>query len=252
MNEPNLPHTPLEGVEDDALEGAEETAFASAGFWQQLQRWRWQQQRKARTRQARKEALTDVMRLLDFNGIDGDYIEFGCFRAETFPLVHRINRKLPMKRHLWAVDSFQGIPAPQSFRDLHPRWQEGRKHTTKEDFLRRCRRAGIPGQDYTTISSSFNNLSGLSPKGLPNNIALAYVNCYLHSQVEQVLEVMRPRLKQGMVIIFDNYFACSRFHQSGDKAAFERFRNQEHGFRFCRYRDFGFAGAAFLAEEPFA
>ena len=55
-----------------------------------------------------------------------------------------------------------------------------------------------------------------------------------------------------MVIIFDNYFACSRFHQSGDQAAFERFRNQDHGFRFCRYRDIGFAGAAFLAEEPFA
>ena len=37
-----------------------------------------------------------------------------------------------------------------------------------------------------------------------------------------------------------------------DQAAFERFRNQDHGFRFCRYRDIGFAGAAFLAEEPFA
>ena len=251
MNEPNPFDNPLEGDEHELADAAE-TTFAPDGFWQQLEHWRWQQQRKARTRQARNNVLTDVLRLLDFNGIDGDYIEFGCFRAETLPLVHRINRKLPMQRHLWAVDSFQGIPEPKSFRDLHPRWQEGRKHTTKEEFLRRCRRAGVPEQAYTTIRCPFSNLGALAPDQLPTNIALAYVNCYLHSQVEQVLEVMRPRLKQGMVIIFDNYFACSRFHQSGDQAAFERFRNQDHGFRFCRYRDFGFAGAAFLAEEPFA
>ena len=154
MNEPSPLDNPLEGDEHD-LADADETTFAPDGFWQQLEHWRWQQQRKARTRQARNNVLTDVLRLLDFNGIDGDYIEFGCFRAETLPLVHRINRKLPMQRHLWAVDSFQGIPEPKSFRDLHPRWQEGRKHTT--------------------IRCTFSNLGALTPEQLPTNVAVAYV-----------------------------------------------------------------------------
>ena len=83
MNEPNPLDNPLEGDEHDMADAAE-TTFAPADFWQQLEHWRWQQQRKARTRQARNNMLTDVLRLLDFNGIDGDYIEFGCFRAEPF------------------------------------------------------------------------------------------------------------------------------------------------------------------------
>ena len=222
------------------------------GPWQGLRQWQQQQQRKRRTRVARLNILRSALRLLDFNGIDGDYVEFGCFRAETLPLAHRINRMLPMQRHLWAIDSFQGIPAPQGFRDLHPRWSEGRKYTSVAEFQRRCRRHGVPESAMTTIVCPYPELTTLPADQLPDNIALAYVNCYLHSQVEQVLELLRPRLKQGMLIAFDNYFACSRFHQSGDRAAFERFQRSTDAFHFCRYQTFGFAGCSFLSEEHFA
>ena len=222
------------------------------GPWQGLRQWQQQQQRKRRTRVARLNILRSALRLLDFNGIDGDYVEFGCFRAETLPLAHRINRMLPMQRHLWAIDSFQGIPAPQGFRNLHPRWSEGRKFTSVAEFQRRCRRHGVPESAMTTIVCPYPELATLPADQLPDNIALAYVNCYLHSQVEQVLELLRPRLKQGMLIAFDNYFACSRFHQSGDRAAFERFQRSTDAFHFCRYQTFGFAGCSFLSEEHFA
>lgn len=247
---PPLPDAPE--LIDDAPVQAPGPVEGNGAPWQRLQRWWWQQHRKARVRRARIDLLTDALQLLDFNGIDGDYVEFGCFRAETLPLAHRINRRLPMERHLWAVDHFQGIPAPSSFRDLHPRWQEGRKATSEEDFIRRCRNAGVPKQAYTTLAGSFSNLNNSSSGTLPSNIALAYVNCYLHSQVEQVLEALEPRLKQGMVIVFENYYANSRFHRSGDRAAFDAFRGRSHGFDFCHYRQFGFTGSAFLAEEPFA
>ena len=222
------------------------------GPWQGLRQWQQQQQRKRRTRVARLNILRSALRLLDFNGIDGDYVEFGCFRAETLPLAHRINRMLPMQRHLWAIDSFQGIPAPQGFRNLHPRWSEGRKFTSVAEFQRRCRRHGVPESAMTTIVCPYPELATLPADQLPDNIALAYVNCYLHSQVEQVLELLRPRLKQGMLIAFDNYFACSRFHQSGDRAAFERFQRSTDAFHFCRYQTFGLAGCSFLSEEHFA
>ena len=222
------------------------------GPWQGLRLWQQQQQLKHRTRQARLNIMRSALRLLDFNGIDGDYVEFGCFRAETLPLAHRINRTLPMQRHLWAIDSFQGIPAPQGFRDLHLRWSEGRKYTSVAEFQRRCRRHGVPESAMTTVVCPYPELAILPADQLPDNIALAYVNCYLHSQVEQVLELLRPRLKQGMLIAFDNYFACSRFHQSGDRAAFERFQRSTDAFHFCRYQTFGLAGCSFLSEEHFA
>ena len=42
------------------------------------------------------------MHLLEFNGIDGDYVEFGCDGAQTFRLAHRFSRDLETHRHLWA------------------------------------------------------------------------------------------------------------------------------------------------------
>ena len=55
-----------------------------------------------------------------------------------------------------------------------------------------------------------------------------------------------------MLIIFDNYFAYSRFHQSGDRAAFEQFQRSTDAFHFCRYQTFGFTGCSFITEEHFA
>ena len=162
-----------------------------------LRQWQRQQQRKRRTREARLNILQSALRLLDFNGIDGDYVEFGCFRAETLPLVHRIYRTLPMQRHLWALDSFQGIPAPQGFRDLHPRWSEGRKFTSAADFQRRYRRHGVPESAMTTVICPYPELNALAADQLPDNIALVYVNCYLHSQVVHVLELLRPLAQAG-------------------------------------------------------
>ena len=207
---------------------------------------------KNRTRAAPLNIIGSALRLLDFNGIDGDYVEFGCFRAETLPLAHRINQTLPMQRHLWAIDSFQGIPAAQGFRDLHPRWSEGRKFTSAAAFQRHCRRHGVPESAMTTVVCPYPELNALASDQRPDNIALVYVNCYLHSQVMHVLELLRPRLKQGMLIIFDNYFAYSRFHQSGDRAAFEQFQRSTDAFHFCRYQTFGFAGCSFITEEHFA
>ena len=248
----NQPEPANEPVHEGWPEQAPDPTPLAQGPLFGLLRWQRQQQRKRRTRMARLNILQSALRLLDFNGIDGDYVEFGCFRAETLPLAHRINRVLPMQRHLWAIDSFQGIPAPQGFRDLHPRWSEGRKFTSAADFQRRCRRHGVPQSAMTTVICPYPELNALAADQLPDNIALVYVNCYLHSQVVHVLELLRPRLKQGMLIVFDNYFACSRFHQSGDRAAFEQFQRSTNAFHFCRYQTFGFAGCSFIAEEHFA
>ena len=59
-------------------------------------------------------------------------------------MAHRATRHLPMERQLWVVDSFEDIPPPRSFRDLHPRWPEGKQRATAAQFQRRCFRAGVP------------------------------------------------------------------------------------------------------------
>ena len=61
----------------------------------------------------RREFLRKALMALEFNGITGDYAEFGCCGAMTFCIVHTIlaKRRGDAKFHLWAFDSFQGLPA---------------------------------------------------------------------------------------------------------------------------------------------
>ena len=222
------------------------------GPWQRLQRWRWQRIQQWRHQRSRQELINDALDLLAFNGIQGDYVEFGCHGAETLPIAYRVSSQLRPKRQLWAIDHFQGIPAPREFRDLHPRWQEGERLTTELQFRKLCTRAGVPEHAYRLIHAPFDQLGTLDRNTVPDNIAMAWVNCHLHSQVDAVLNFLEPRLKQGMILAFDHYFAYTRFHCSGDRSALLSLQSGAHGFRVCPYRNFGLTGAAFVVEEAMA
>ena len=217
-----------------------------------LRKWLQKQDCRRRNEAARQLFFQDAMHLLEFNGIDGDYVEFGCDDGRTFQLAHRFSRDLSMHRHLWAIDSFNGIPAAKSFRDLHPRWIEGERRTSTDQFWRLCRRAGIPANAHTVVQAKWQKLPHLASDKLPHNIAFAYINCPLHSSVSSVLQCLAPRLKQGMLIAFANHFAWSRFHRSGDQAALDQFSEMNDEFRFHPYRSFGLTGASFLVAERFA
>ena len=217
-----------------------------------LQRLLERQNCRRRHEASRRSFFQDAMHLLEFNGIDGDYVEFGCDRAQTFRLAHRFSRDLETHRHLWAIDSFRGIPAPKGFRDLHPRWSEGERQTSEEQFRRLCRRAGIPAGARTVVRATWEQLPHLAPERLPHNISFAYINCPLHSSVSSVLQCLAPRLKQGMLVAFENHFAWSRFHRSGDQAALDQFSQINDAFQFHPYRSFGLTGASFLVAERFA
>src|SRR4051794_16201687 len=63
---------------------------------------------------------TTAFRLLQFNKIPGDYAEFGCHGCATFAIAYHTCNYFKYKRHLWAFDSFAGLPAQQGSEDEHP------------------------------------------------------------------------------------------------------------------------------------
>ena len=73
-----------------------------------------------RERLCRKEFFYNAFKLLKFNEIDGDYVEFGCCGAMTFALAHHENVRHGNNAKLWAFDSFQGLPEQKSSKDSHP------------------------------------------------------------------------------------------------------------------------------------
>ena len=53
----------------------------------------------------KREFFWHAFKALDFNGIDGDYAEFGSFSGTTFRLAFDQIRKRHIKRHMWAFDT---------------------------------------------------------------------------------------------------------------------------------------------------
>src|SRR5690606_4931276 len=118
--------------------------------------------------------------------------------------------EIKRQRHaakMWAFDSFEGLPAPHDDRDDHPVWQQGTMVTTPLEFVELCSQRGIPRQRYETVKGFYDET--LPPLKEPQNIALAYIDCDMYSSAVSVLEFLRPRLKQGMIVAFDDYFCMS-------------------------------------------
>ena len=191
-----------------------------------------------------------VFRALDFNGIDGDYAEFGCWGAQTFRLAYAASRLTGANPRLWAFDSFEGLPVSADERDAHPVWQPGSLSVSEREFHELCALAGIQRTSYSTVVGFYNETlrdDALGPR--PERISLAYIDCDLYSSTVSVLAFLEPRLRQGMVLAFDDYFCFGPEAASGERLAATEFFNSHGKWRLVPYIQFGWHGMSFMVED---
>jgi O-methyltransferase len=203
----------------------------------------------------------DTFVMLAFNGISGDYAEFGCCSGTTFRLAWRESSQAatviagwdgqPARdRHLWAFDSFAGLPPPEVPGDVHPRWTTGSLRIGLDEFQAVLAAEGIPRAAYDVVPGFYaDTLVAASPTGArPGDVCFAYIDCNLYSSTTQVLRFMRPRLKHGMVIAFDDYYCYSSAQPSGQRQALGDVFPFEDGWSLVPYRPFSWHGMSFIVE----
>ncbi len=203
-----------------------------------------------RERLYRREFFFNAFKALRFNGIDGDYAEFGCAGGMTFALAHAEARRRGHRAHLWAFDSFNGLPPPKSPEDEHPEWREGVLATSVDEFHQLCARNSIPRNEYTVVTGYYEEtLERMSPDDEPTNIALAYIDCDLYSSTTEVLRFLEPRLKHGMIVAFDDYFCWSPSQISGERKALLELTGENERWNWTPYAQFGWSGNSFVIED---
>lgn len=212
----------------------------------------WRRDNAYEERRGRSEFFQKAFRGLRFNGISGGYAEFGCCGAMTFSLAFRAARQNGHSAHLWAFDSFQGLPPQAGSEDSHPMWVEGDMSMSLEDFRTVCRSQGMAKHDYTAVKGFYNETLenvDLATPGRPDHIALAYIDCDLYSSTIDVLRFLAPRLRHGMVIAFDDYFCTSEDTISGERLALLEFMEEMQDFSFLPYLPIGWHGMSFVVEN---
>ena len=199
----------------------------------------------------RYEFLRRAFRMATFNGISGDYVEFGCNGCRTFAQAFHEMQRTGRQRMLWAFDSFAGLPPDDLNADEHPQWVQGAMATGISDFHRLAKQKGVSPEAYRTVEGFYDRTIGpdaLYRGTLPDDVAIAYVDCDLYTSTLPVLHFLRQRLKHGMIIAFDDYFCFSAARISGERRAFLEFQAAVPRFHFVEYQPFGWGGMSFIVE----
>lgn len=205
-------------------------------------------------RKEREDFLRKSMRMLDFNGIEGDYVEFGCCGGMTFTLAGKASSRngARKKRKQWAFDSFEGLPPQTDARDKHPRWVENDMSISLREFHEICRLGGLSRGDYDVVQGYYSDTladTALEQRDRPSQIALAYIDCDLYSSTLDVLAFLSTRLRHGMILAFDDYFCASGDAVSGERQALSELQVARDDLIFSPYLTFGWHGMSFIVER---
>jgi hypothetical protein len=198
----------------------------------------------------RRRFFSQAFHALSFNGISGDYVEFGSWTARSFRMAYDASRRVGFNCGLWSFDSFEGLPEPQGDIDEHPHWVRGDMAISLQQFESLVRGHGIPPEAYHVVQGWYEDTLGASAQGeRPNDICLAYVDCDLYSSTRTVLEFLRPHFKHGMILALDDYFAYSATDISGERRAANEMLTEDPNFRFVPFLRYGWASLAFVVED---
>jgi O-methyltransferase len=129
--------------------------------------------------------------------IHGDIWECGVYKGGTAAMMAAVLRDQPhLEKKLFLFDTFQGMPAVDSGKDLH---QKGDFHDTSAEAVR-----SYVGGDVFCILRQ-----GLIPdtfKGLESaTVAFAHIDVDLYRSIPDSLNFIWPRLARGGFLVFDDY-----------------------------------------------
>lgn len=204
----------------------------------------------ASERHYRHHFFYSAFRALKFNGIKGDYLEFGVSGANTFALANAERARHGLSMTLWAFDSFSGLPPRDGRKDEHPRWEERSMATSLSEFHRLCRKRGIEPSSYEVVPGYYSDsLVGNATNKKPADIALAYIDCDLYSSTALVLNFLSTRMKHGMIIAFDDYFCWSSTQISGERKAMLEFQANNPRWNLLPFIQYGWGGMSFVLED---
>lgn len=135
----------------------------------------------------------------------GDIIEFGSFRGGSAIFMAAIARATGLTAHVWALDTYEGMPQTDARIDLH----------RKGDF------SGVDYEELVAYASGagLDNLTfvkGLFEDTAPGvlahsrRIGLAHIDCDIRSAVAYSYETVKGRMLNGGYIAFDDahYSSC--------------------------------------------
>ncbi len=181
--------------------------------------------------------------------IEGDYAEFGVWTGRTFVEAWRVAKAFPGPfRRFLAFDSFQGLPEVDG-EDATGRFATGEFSADRKNFEARLRRARIPAEQVHIVEGFFDQTLTQEAGAAVDPVAIAWVDCDLYSSTVPVLDYLTPRLSQGAVLLFDDWFCFKGDAEKGEAKACAEWLERNPQISLVPWRQYNWASQAFLVRR---
>ena len=195
--------------------------------------------------------------------IEGDYLEFGCFRGESFidAYYNIINAELywqteergnkaftnnnhklefytkDYERRFIAFDSFVGLPKPDGIDKDHHLFREGRYDCSKGEFLKIIKNANLNIKKVKIVEGFFEDSLNYSiKKDLSiKKAAIIMIDCDFYKSTKLVLDFITNLLQNGTVIIFDDWFNYKSNPNKGEQRACKEWLQKNSHIKLIEY-----------------
>lgn len=203
--------------------------------------------------------LKHAFHFVNYEGIPGDYVEFGMFEGASFisALHAHLNTRgiAKTERRFWGFDSFEGLRFESG--PGHHQLKEGAFETSHARVEQRIRRAYGSRAEWRIVKGFVQDtLAEGEPERLGiDRVAVAMFDMDLGEPTRIALQAIRPMLQEGSILVFDEPFFHKGHPEYGEAGAFAEFQRLNPELEFRRYYDYGFGARLYVlsrirSQEP--
>ena len=198
----------------------------------------------------KEEILRTCLEYLHLADVKGDYLEFGMWKGGSMIAAYHLSKHFASHGDMrfYGFDSFQGLPTaianPQEndlflpgsfsagFNEVKGNLVEGGVDMSRVEL--------IPGWYSDTLNQQTREKLQIKAAALVN------VDCDLYESTVWVLEFVERYLRDGSIIIFDDWYCFANRADMGEQKAFTEWLERNRHLQATPYKEFGWDGKAFI------
>ncbi len=185
----------------------------------------------------------DVANFVVYNQIPGDYLEFGVYRGDSFSQVYqrlysqwlsfelhelqgdRHDPDFWQKKRFFAFDSFAGLPKTASM-DTPTHFQAGVYQASMDSFLKNIISKNVDLSKVVAIPGWFDETLNeeIRVRWKLTEACVIFIDCDLYESAVSVFGFITDLIREGTVIIIDDYFRYGGDPRKGVQGAFREWR----------------------------